>query len=197
MSDQKQPSASLDDFQKIKGIGEITEKTLHKLGINTYQDLARYSSTQLVDLLKGKISDLSLHRILKDDWSAQAKKLINGKSHDTGDPLHSTPQQETWRELADFFISFGYAVDANGIERLQTKAHHSQADKLRKWDGIALDQLVAWLLKQAHLPVTAMYETKSVEYGNSETDLTQKTGETIRMTLSDVMMKTSYALNPS
>jgi hypothetical protein len=27
-----------------------------------------------------------------------------------------------------------------------------------------------------------------VEYGNSETDLTQKTGETIRMTLSDVMV---------
>ena len=154
MNDSNPPSARPDDFKKIKGIGQVTEKTLHKLGISTYQDLAQYTSAQLVDILKGKISDLSLHRISKDDWPGQAKQLMNGKSPESDDPLHSAPHQETWRELADFFISFGYVVDANGTESLQTKAHHSQADKQKKWDGIPLDHLVVWMLKAADLPAT-------------------------------------------
>jgi predicted flap endonuclease-1-like 5' DNA nuclease len=30
-----------DDFRGIKGISEVAEKALYKLGIQTYQDLAR------------------------------------------------------------------------------------------------------------------------------------------------------------
>lgn len=62
-------------------------------------------------------------------------------------------RREGWREIADFFVSFGFAVDPEGEERLRTKAHHSQADEDGEWEGVVTEELVNWMLRQASLPV--------------------------------------------
>ncbi len=151
-----------DDYRKIKGIGATTARVLHELGLHTYQDLANMTPARLEELLKGKVSTLTLRRIAKDDWPGQARAMIDweaGRSPSEG-PFGATagktaaqPHRETWRELADFFISFGYAVDAQGNEYLQTKAHQSQADKQVSWEGIPIDALIEWMSAQAGLPL--------------------------------------------
>ncbi len=56
-----------------------------------------------------------------------------------------------WREVADFFVSFGFAIDQKGEEHLQTRAHHSQIEKSAHWAGIATQDLIDWMLAQAKL----------------------------------------------
>ncbi|HXV42098.1 MAG TPA: hypothetical protein VEC96_03480, partial [Anaerolineae bacterium] len=55
--------------------------------------------------------------------------------------------RENWRELADFFVSFGYAVDKEGQERLETKVIHYQVDQSDQWEGVATSQLLNWMLR--------------------------------------------------
>lgn len=181
MSNHNPSHNARDDFRKIKGIGEVTEKALNNLGILTYQDLAQRTPAGLADLLKGKISELTLHRIRKEDWPSQAKALMVGMVSKPGEPQSPAQPRETWRELADFFISFGYSIDDHGEAHIQTKVHHSQADKMRQWDGIATDQLVSWMLKQADLPAPKQ------SLPDPENQLIPTEGEqVIRMTLADV-----------
>lgn len=158
------PSGDKDDFQQIKGIGEKTALALYALDIYRYADLAKFTPESLVKLLQGKVR-ISPQRIEQDDWIGQAKMLARGQEGEAGDPHSKTDEslaenhqqypmrksEENWRELGDFFVSFGYAVDRGGDERFQTRAHFSQADEFKKWDGLAPDELLAWMLDQAGL----------------------------------------------
>lgn len=65
---------------------------------------------------------------------------------------------ENWRGLADFLVSFGYAVDEEGEERLYIKGHHVQADQSERWAGLAAQELLTWMLTQADLPLPVELE---------------------------------------
>lgn len=172
------PADNRDDLQQIKGIGQAIEQALNSFHIYCYLDLVDFTPDSLADLLKAKIPSISPHRIKNDDWLGQAQVLAASQQKSESPqpeaddaPVPSAKSQgknvdkvphKNWRELADFFVSFGYAVDSEGKERLQTKVHHSQADKLVRWEGVALDQLVNWMLTQANLPLPTAKET-SVE----------------------------------
>ncbi len=60
-------------------------------------------------------------------------------------------QRADWYELADFFVSFGYAISRSGEKELRTKVTHSQIGDQQSWDGIATPALIDWMLKQAGL----------------------------------------------
>ena len=176
-----------DDFRKIKGIGEVTALALYELGIRTYEELARSTSAHLVALLKGKIPDLSLRRIEKEDWPTQARTLLEENIRLANETQNLPPHKGVWQELADFFVSFGYVADAEGQEHLQTKVHHSQADKFGQWDGIATERLVAWMLMQANLPEPTQGEASHAENAISNNKISQPDSEKfVRIVLSDV-----------
>ncbi len=91
------------------------------------------------------------------DENGTSALSAEGREEDTAEA-----PREGWRELADFFISFGFAIDPEGEERLQTKAHYSQADKPAQWDGIVTDQLISWMLSQANLSLPTETEAQPV-----------------------------------
>lgn len=169
---EEQPYHS-DDFQQIKGIGKSIAQALNELGINDYAELAQFTPQKLSELLKPMVAFISAQRIERDNWLDQARILAGEKKtrinmqsekspltapggEDNIDESHQKTipgrRQESWREVADFFVSFGYAVDSAGDEQMQTKVHHSQADLPHQWDGIAIDELTRWMLSQANLP---------------------------------------------
>ncbi len=187
MPETNQLPPSHDDFRKIKGIGSATAQALYQAGIRTYQDLAQMTPSRLVELLKSKIPAVSLRRIEKDNWPAKAQALIDENDAAQEAARTNPSQRETWRELADFFISFGYAIDDQGNEVLQTKAHHSQADKLQQWDGAAANELLAWILKQADLPEAPQSRRHAMETSTpAGGSAAHGNGKFTRMTLSDV-----------
>ncbi len=170
MPGSNQPPIRRDDLQKIKGIGRVAAQALYSLGINTYEELARYTPASLADLLIGKVSATTLRSIARDNWPEQARSLVLGgaasasgqekRGHTARIKASSTKEsgkgkslsQGTWRELADFYVSFGYSTDSQGAEHLKTRVRHSQANNLNQWEGIATDELIQWMLKQANLP---------------------------------------------
>jgi predicted flap endonuclease-1-like 5' DNA nuclease len=62
-----------DDLTIIKGIGPFIEKRLNVIGIYTFQQLADLSP-ELVDRV-GAAIEFFPHRITRDDWVGQAKRL--------------------------------------------------------------------------------------------------------------------------
>jgi hypothetical protein len=138
--------------------------------------LVSFTPDELAELLRDEIPYISSKRIERDDWLGQARALVHSREQpETSQPdaeetpVPSTESQETeaakesresWRELADFFVSFGLTIGPEGEERYQTKVHHSQADKAEQWDGIVADQLIDWMFSQTNLPQPAKVETQ-------------------------------------
>ncbi len=165
------PPPKRDDLQKIKGIGQSVSQTLNSLGIFKYADIAAYSNVQLAELLKDKLVAYSPGRIEREDWIGQAKSL-DRKDRAREEPQQpkqiktdqaSAPDESTngemedqpgkWHELADFIVSFGYLVEQDGEERLQTRVYHSPIGTSRHWDGIQLQLMNDWMVSQADLPL--------------------------------------------
>jgi predicted flap endonuclease-1-like 5' DNA nuclease len=69
-------SGKADNLQRISGIGPKNEKTLHRLGFFHFDQIAAWSAEEIawVD------DHLNFNgRILREEWSAQARLLADGK----------------------------------------------------------------------------------------------------------------------
>src|SRR3989304_6092644 len=122
-----------DDLQKIKGIGKTIAQALNELGINRYAELATYSPSRLIEMLKDKFPPVTLQRAKIEEWIQQAQALANGEASPSPSPkseesiARGEDQEEhdwtekrpptargSWLEIADFFVSFGFEVDEEG-----------------------------------------------------------------------------------
>ena len=64
-----------DDLKKISGVGPKMEQVLNSIGIYTFLQVSKMTKTEydLLDSITGSFPG----RAERDDWSGQAKKLIN------------------------------------------------------------------------------------------------------------------------
>jgi predicted flap endonuclease-1-like 5' DNA nuclease len=72
--------AGTDDLRKIRGIGPAIERTLHELGITTYQQVADLHGEQLA-AVRRRLEAFSA-RIEREDWAGQARELRRRKYGD-------------------------------------------------------------------------------------------------------------------
>jgi len=206
-----------DDFRKIKKISAPIARALYELGITRYADLARLTPTELAAmLLAKKVNFISVQRIEREDWPGQASVLASQADESTnpdesslqtssGAALSKTPEVDPqvaasrkgapaesihsdWRELADFFVSYGERIGPEGQAVLKTKVHYLQADRDKEWDGIATGELIAWMLGQSDLPHSVRPETALVEQPVQESE------EVDALVVSNIWVS---AINPS
>jgi large subunit ribosomal protein L21 len=64
-----------DDLKKLSGVGPALEKKLHDAGVTTFAHIAEWTDEHIAELDE-KLSFKG--RIQREDWIAQAKKLIKG-----------------------------------------------------------------------------------------------------------------------
>ena len=64
---------AVDDLTKIRGVGKVIARQLNDLGIYTLEQIAAWDKAQ-VDAASGKLAFKD--RIRRDDWVAQAKRLL-------------------------------------------------------------------------------------------------------------------------
>lgn len=70
-----------DDFKQIKKIGQSTDRSLHELGLHTFEDLAALTPEYLFNLLQAhKAGAVNLARIQREDWLGQARALAQAKA---------------------------------------------------------------------------------------------------------------------
>ena len=145
-----------DDFEAICGIGASIAEALHQGGVHSFSELAQFTPEKLANLLSTKVAFVSAQRIENDDWLGQARKLASKGA--------KRVPETNWREMADFFVSFGELIDSDGNPRLKTKVHHSQGDVTECWDGIATDKLLQWMLAHANISQTPESADSKVDW---------------------------------
>ncbi len=62
-----------DDLKLIVGVGPVLERMLHKLGVNSYQQIARWNVRD-IDAMDAKLPEFP-GRIRRDGWVTQARSL--------------------------------------------------------------------------------------------------------------------------
>jgi large subunit ribosomal protein L19 len=69
----KKPKGPADDLKLIKGIDEAQEKSLNKLGVTKYEQIAAFSDDEIAQLDEAlKLGG----RFERDDWAGQARALM-------------------------------------------------------------------------------------------------------------------------
>ncbi len=72
---------SFDDLKLIVGIGPVLERMLHRLGVATYRQIARWSDRD-IDEFDAKLPEFP-GRIRRDGWVTQARELHQSKYGET------------------------------------------------------------------------------------------------------------------
>lgn len=70
-----------DDLKLIVGVGPVLERMLHRLGITTYRQIARWSERD-IDEFDAKLPEFP-GRIRRDAWVTQARALYEAKFGET------------------------------------------------------------------------------------------------------------------
>lgn len=73
----KSGKAKKDDLKKIKGIGPVYEKMLHKLGYKTFEQVAGWTKAD-IDRMQEEMPGFD-SRIESENWIGQAAELAKGK----------------------------------------------------------------------------------------------------------------------
>jgi predicted flap endonuclease-1-like 5' DNA nuclease len=66
-----------DDLKKIVGIGQSVEQKLNNVGIYSFQQIANFNDEDI--RIVNEAIEFFPGRILKDNWVAQAKKLLKSQ----------------------------------------------------------------------------------------------------------------------
>jgi predicted flap endonuclease-1-like 5' DNA nuclease len=72
---------TFDDLKLIVGIGPVLERMLHRLGVATYRQIARWSERD-IDEIDAKLPEFP-GRIRRDGWVTQARALHQSKYGET------------------------------------------------------------------------------------------------------------------
>jgi hypothetical protein len=160
-----------DEIRQIRSTGQAIAQCLSSLG-SRLAALADHSFECRAEIFKSTdyleqtppVQPMTVNHYIAEDNHEEvdtctnasrpemmADRLPNQPRPQRNEPNRHQTGQSNWRELADFFVSFGFCANQDGEEDLCTRVYHSQLDESAQWPGIALDQLLNWLLQQAGL----------------------------------------------
>lgn len=71
---KSESTATKDDLTKIKGIGEVYQKELYKLGYTTYHDIASLKKAD-IEKIADAIDGVTAETMENEEWIKQAKSL--------------------------------------------------------------------------------------------------------------------------
>ena len=84
-----------DDLQEINGIGPYTEEKLNKLGIYTFEQISKFTDTEITNVTE--LIKFFPDRIKNDQWVAKARALAYANENYNDDEHHTrrTQQEKT------------------------------------------------------------------------------------------------------
>lgn len=68
----------VDDLTRIQGIGKVLQDRLYKEGIVSYYEIASWDEKEIARIENEVLGSRFAGRIERDQWQAQAKKLMQG-----------------------------------------------------------------------------------------------------------------------
>lgn len=68
----------VDDLTRIQGIGKVLQERLYREGIVSYYEIASWDEKEIARIENEVLGSRFAGRIARDQWQAQAKKLMQG-----------------------------------------------------------------------------------------------------------------------
>ena len=165
MENEESTAASASDernnLETISGIGPAFSEALHEIGIQRFEDLARYTPAELSEALAERAGvKVPPERIESNEWIGQARDLARQANTNrtpsaetaelAGEP-NGAPNQLTWRQHAGFSLFFDYVTDELGEEVWQTRVYHDESGEEASFSGTDTASWVNWVLEHAEL----------------------------------------------
>ena len=131
----------------------------------------------------------SVDNHLEDTGQTSSQPAADQRPSPSAQDLGSKPNRvpgEKWREVGDFFVSFGFPIDLEGKEKLHTRVYHCQLGESQEWEGIAGDELIDWMLKKSKLRQPVKPEVLETESAKTPSSTQARVEETVLVKLSDL-----------
>lgn len=167
-----------DNLEAIEGIGAGYAKALHKIGVHTFADLAKYDSpADLWQDLNEAGVDVPLWKIenthgKQGSWLHQARELASGE----------------WEEHVSFMVFFDSKIDNKGEQVWQTRIYKTENGDEKPFPSVEPTPWVNWIFEQAQLPTTLMTVSSEMEADTvtSEADVMPETLDPVSIEIMEV-----------
>ncbi len=170
---------SQDNLEAIEGIGPGYAKALHKVGVHTFADLAKYDSPADLrqDLIDKAGVDVPLWKIentpgKQGSWLHQARELASGE----------------WEEHVSFMVFFDFKIDDKGEQVWRTRTYKTENGDEKPFPSVEPTPWVNWIFEQAQLPTTLMTVSSETDADAviSEADVMPETLDPVSIEIIDV-----------
>jgi hypothetical protein len=149
-----------DDLTIINGIGPSWAEALHKIGIWSFADLARYSPQSLsLELLNGANVKISSNKIEQQNWIGQANALTHSLNLEPLESDESEVHQDnespssSWRQKAGFSLFFDYSEEEPEKETWRTRVYHDETGEETEFLTVDTPTWVNWIIEKGNLPL--------------------------------------------
>jgi hypothetical protein len=141
----KGTSSQGDDFRAINGVSTAVEARLHRAGILTYAQFASLSPEDIMTIV-GNISGLTVEKIIKQNWIAQARELALRMTLE--DTIEDEAPDENSLHHEKFEVDVLISPDKTVTH---TRVTHTQTGEVDQWDGWHEQRLITFFARQANL----------------------------------------------
>lgn len=142
-----EPAPIADDFKLINSISGKMESRLNRAGIVSFAELAEFTPSEIAAKL-GSPAGL-LERIIRENWSGQARELAdfgNRSSESKGSSSEQTSDQRYETFAAELVIDSGGQV-------LNTRLMHVPSGEEARWEGWDEQRLLSFFAQLSGLQI--------------------------------------------
>ncbi|MDY7078659.1 MAG: hypothetical protein SXV54_17230 [Chloroflexota bacterium] len=132
------------NFERIVGIGPITERRLHDADILTFAQLGAMSPADIYAVVEG-ISGISIEIIAEKDWSGQALKMVSESG-----PAESHPGAASRDRQHHAAFTVDLSLDEDNNVHL-TRVGHVQSKDEVSWPGWDERRMIKFIVQHAAL----------------------------------------------
>ena len=188
------PDEEHDNLAELDGIGERYSAGLAKAGVNSFNDLVKYTPKTLSEALKERAGlKISEKRIDSQNWIGQARQALGRKKLPAVrmPPPKPTPEKpEEWKERGTFTVSFESRM-IKGEEVWQTLVYDDEpSGEELPLPGISIDTWANRILDKAGLQALAQ---EAQTEPNRQTDTTHTEIERLKQELDALNLSLSAA----
>ncbi len=185
-----------DDLEAIEGIGPGYAKALHKIGVHTFADLAKYDSPADLrqDLIDKAGVDVPLWKIentngKQGSWLHQARELAK-VSEKIQPPTKEKEVSRSgeWEEHVSFMVFFESKIENKGEQVWRTRTYKTENGEEELFPSVEPMPWVNWIFEQAQLPNALMAVSSEIEADTvtSEADVIPETLDPVSIEIIDV-----------
>lgn len=148
-----EPAPTTDDFKLVNSISGKMENRLQRAGITSYAELAELTPSEIAGKL-GNPAGL-LERIIRENWSGQARELA-----ELGNRSKKQPEDSAEKDADQRYETFAAELVLDSGNRvLNTRLMHVPSGQEARWEGWDEQRLLSFFAQRSGLRLSGATES--------------------------------------